>query len=176
MSAKKQQTTGKPKIAYFLRGDEKRVIPYNAIYGANYLVRDVFQPYFNRNLAETDGVINELKELTAKKKDDIRILDTKYLKYCLKLGENEGGIVVKTEDEMKLENKRVSFIRHDCWETGIIYYQIDGRYPEEVFAAMRPHLQYHSQQFEEEGNWVGWYARDLNALRAALEKTGWTVA
>lgn len=176
MYAKKQQQSSNPKIAYFIRGEEKRVIPYNELYDNKYLVRDVFQPYFNRTLAETDGVINELKELTSKKKDDIRTLNSKYLKYCLKMGENEGGIFIKTKEELISEDKEVSFIRHDCWETGIIYYQLEGRYGKEIFDAMRPHLQYHAQEFEEEGNWVGWYTCDRKKVALALQKLGWTIS
>jgi len=140
---------------------------------------DVYIPAFNTTLVTKNDY--DLKKFM-KEIDlvDIRkIIGTENESMLVKWGNNEGDLLVEDRDALLMKEteakKEVNFTRHDCWETGFEFYQLAGRYPAEVFAAMKPELQYHSEEIEEEGNWKGWYTHDTDAVNALLNKIGWSI-
>lgn len=143
-----------------------------------------YKPYFNRVLVtpimqEAVSFCDSIKG----KAVELSVFD-RWLPYMFSLGDNEGAYKVSNADEDRkiafLNAKKVSFIPHECWETGLIWYQLSnaGRYPRDVFEAIKPYLHFHSEQEEEEGNWKGWcfYGSDkLKAIEESLAKVGWSL-
>ena len=174
MSDIKEQT-----LFVVIKEGKKRYVPAEIHNG--YIVRvmyegDLIVPFWNSAVLERFGLLQEVKDLG---EVDIReIFNTKFEPALIKKGENEGGVVVLTEEESRRieshADERIVFLeRHNCWETGLNYYQILGNYPKDVFATMKPLLQYHNEEFEEEGDWKGWYTHDTDGLNDALKKIGY---
>jgi len=130
------------------------------------------QPLFNRDL---------IQELGLKDKDTVgltfgeAVADERISQAMLVMGENKGGLLCEDYEELKRreveEKKEVLFNPHNCWETGLNWYQLVTRVPKEVFSAMG--LRYHSEQEEEEGEWRGWYTMDYKEVSGKLEAIGW---
>jgi len=140
-----------------------------------------YRPLYNANRLTRDNKKEEVLRYNDSFKSAFKLEQLEmYKEYCLVLGDNGDGYFVQDAEKAKQEQvvakKEVSFRVHNCWETGIDWYQLIGRYPENVFAVMRPFLVYHSEEVEEEGNWKGW-ATTHNTLDSeeALLKIGWTI-
>jgi hypothetical protein len=145
--------------------------------------KDFYKPFFNQSAipsSELDG----LKAFVEKNTPDGRnLIGTKYEAWIIRWGANEGDLYVEDNDvarnEELVKNKIVYFRVHNCWETGINWFQLFthlGNYPRDVFAAMKPFLTYHSEQEEEEGNWKGWCTtHNLIDIETALNKIGWKI-
>jgi hypothetical protein len=142
---------------------------------------DVMRPYFDGVLTKKDGVENNIRNSEAHKSFE-KAIELGYEKYLLRF-DNTDTYEIWNSDQRRQEkfeaDKWVYFIRHDCWETGIPWFQLStysGRYPTHVFAAMKPYLRYHSEQEEEEGDWKGWATtHNLNDVQEALQKIGWSI-
>lgn len=139
---------------------------------------DVIVPIFDRGLLESAGLYETLSK---RKSPTIRECQEKgWMQYVLRIGRYNGVEVVNRTEQREqdfLAAKKVTFQSHYCWETGITWYQLIGRYPTEVFSAIRPYLMYHAEQYEEEGNWKGWavgHHATMPDVVAAIEKVGWT--
>lgn len=135
-----------------------------------------YQPFFNPDIVSKKFDRNDFKKKYADL--DIReILGTSAEEFLIKWGANEGGVLVEDANALKAaeveKEKEVVFVPQICWETGLIYYALFGRYPEEVFKQMG--LQFHKEQIEEEGEWKGWYTMNLTAVNFELNKIGWKV-
>lgn len=183
-------------------GQEPRYIPHAAIYNGYLVV--ITQQGRGRSweeggmTADGDGdtwtVWQRYEEVMAPRFDAVRVgamrSEVEKLKtvpdviaagmeqYLLRFGEQEGYTITNYDQEkaQEIEDKKiVEFHSHPCWETGLTWRQLAGRYPEHVFNAMRPHLYYHNEQEEEEGDWKGWAISPENPerLQAALAKIGW---
>lgn len=137
---------------------------------------EVLVPYFNSKKLEELNLIDEAKAL--KNPELKNLIGTKFEIALLKWGMNEYNVFVQSDDEYRTsivnENKTVEFQVHHCWETGLNYYQLSGRYPAEVFAIIKPVLQYHDEQMEEEGEWKGWFTFNIDAVNSRLQKIGWS--
>jgi hypothetical protein len=137
---------------------------------------DVNIPFFNSEKLKSLNLLDKAKKVLTTKTTIEEVIETEFEPALLKWGENEFGYkVVDSEEEKRrevIEKKEVIFTSHHCWETGLIYYQLIGRYPEDVFKAMK--LEYHNEQFEEEGEWKGWYTMSLEEVNERLKKIGWT--
>lgn len=143
---------------------------------------DVLFPLFDRVKLEKAGIFEQVKAVkggaTLEYARENGLMD-----YVARLGTHDGLTLenlTAQESAAFLAAKKVYFREHHCWETGIIWHElVGGRYPADVFNAMRPQLMYHAEQYEEEGNWKGW-AVDHHAkmpdVKKALEKIGWTIA
>lgn len=138
---------------------------------------DVMQPLF-------DGakVTEELK-VRLKSLESIHDVFTAGMEqYLLKFG-THGGYIISNQQEEEMQQiaseKEVSFRVHNCWETGINWYQLIGRYPADVFSEMKAAgLFYHAEQEEdgEEGNWKGWcVTHNLKEIHESLARIGWKI-
>lgn len=143
---------------------------------------DVMKPYFDGELCKKEGVSEKIKQSDAASSFE-KAIELGYEKYLLKFGNTDEYEIWNSDErnyEKFLAEKKVLFATHDCWETGIRWFQlltIKGNYPAEVFNAMRPYLTYHSEQEEEEGEWKGWATtHNTIDIENALAKIGWTVA
>lgn len=133
----------------------------------------ILRPFWDKNLmTPAETAIARTIETFA------QAVEKGYEKYLLRI---EGGAdyTIVDADEAKAkkveDDKIVYFETHPCWETGIVWYELRGRYPEHVFNAMRSILTYHSQQEEEEGDWKGWCVPgSLAYIKEALSEIGWT--
>lgn len=163
------------KTAEFERDGVKRAMPYTSLYNGIYPVHemhggDYIRPYINSVLAQKYGLFDELRAMAKKDDDDIRnIIGTEYEKCLITVGENEDGSTMKV-----VANNEVAFRIHNCWETGLNYYELRGRYEKDVFDVMRPHLAWHGCEQEEEGDWRGWYTLNIDRINKALETIGKT--
>lgn len=140
-----------------------------------------YRPYFNANKLTRDNKKEEVVSYNDSLKSAYKVEQLqKYKEYCLFLGDNGDGYFVEDTEIAKQEKiaaeKKVSFQSHLCWETGITWYQLIGRYPEDVFNKMRPFLAYHNEQEEEEGDWKGWATTHHTLdIEEALKSIGWTI-
>jgi hypothetical protein len=161
---------GRGKLAIIKRGDVKKYIPGMEYYG--YFVQsfyggDLLKPFFDSTAAPE---LNEELKLFLTGETDIReIIGTKFEKCLIKMGENTGGLSCYFEGESPIiQDNVVHATTHYCWETGLNYEQLITRLPENVFKAIRPYIQYHAEEIEEEGDWKGWFITDKDELKRVL--------
>jgi hypothetical protein len=169
-TGKVKETETRPYRVFYKNGDKAKTV-----FGTNwngYFVQsrhngELLVPYF-------DGVkLGEEGKILAKSLDndneeiDIRNLKENYhqLFSCvLRVGDNERVTVLSTDEEnINAHTKEIFFARHYCWETGLNYYRLANKVPKEIFKLLG--LQYHSEQEEEEGEWVGWYTMNPQDIK-----------
>lgn len=135
---------------------------------------DKFLPYFDTDKMTPD----ELATIKKAEYRDVEDVIKAGLQHTLILFAGTESYTVIDADVAKtnkiIEDKIVYFDMHHCWETGLYYYELRGKYPTEVFATMKPELSYHSEEFEEEGNWKGWYTHNLEKIEEKLKPISWT--
>jgi len=163
-----------------LVGDKKKFVPgvlfkgylVNSLYGG-----DVLVPYFNSEVLHELGLVDKVRAL-GNEAEIGSFIGSDVEPALLRLGENPHGRKVLTYDQYQLfifnNTKIVEFITHKCWETGLIYHQLSGHYPTELFAKMKPFLSYHSEELEEEGDWKGWYISE-KGLEETLKSLGFEI-
>lgn len=165
------------------KGAGKKEVKYHANIGGDFDEEEIYErydEYFDTFLMCGEKL--NAAGYTNKDVNDTPLEDrfTKFGEYALQMGENPGGVEVinlsEKEEQEFLENKKATFSVHQCWETGIKFYQLIGKYhlPKEVFSSLG--LRYHSEQQEdmEEGNWKGWYNNSKKEIIEGLSKHGWT--
>lgn len=164
-------------VARIIRPEQNHKFISNAINHNGYLATekyggDLFLAYFNIEKVKELGLETEARAL---KEADVRsLVGTKFEPALIKWGDNGNGLIVQTEDEYRIEKKQVFFEHHHCWELGLNYQQLLGKYPTEVWNLIKPLLAYHSEELEEEGDWIGWYTTNLEEVNNVLQKIGWS--
>jgi hypothetical protein len=158
------------KIVIVKRGDIKKHIPgiaYKGFFVQSYFGGDLLKPYFDSTAAPE--LMTELKSFINQDTDIRDILGTKFEICLMKMGENTGGLSVYFEGESPVLTDNIVYTTiHRCWETGLVYRQLTSRLAENVFKAIKPFLQYHAEEIEEEGDWKGWYITDFNSCKSKL--------
>ena len=141
---------------------------------------DYLKPFFD-NSSIPDKTTRQFIEDNYARKTVQEVIAAGMEKYLLKAA---GGADYTIENEDELRQKQVDEARlvhfqvHNCWETGLNWYQLSGRYPENVFNTMKPFLHYHDKEEEEEGNWKGWCLvgeKSKENIAKALRAIDWNV-
>ena len=135
--------------------------------------REYFAPIFNSEKL-TPAQVAEIRAMEGlhRAEADAKIWSRPdLLAAAFVLGDNGNGRFVKMDQHAR-------FLRHDCWETGMEYYELRTRVPADVFAALRKdaELFYHDHAVEEEGDWKAWCTTDPDAARDVLARFGWEIA
>lgn len=123
-------------------------------------------------------------KLSSKDQDVVRKMSNsdslEFFSHALLLWEGTDEYTVEVYYNYYLEEfwrkKEVVFKPHDCWETGITWYQLVGRYPDNIFNILKPFLRYHTREEEEEGEWIGWaLMHSFDEVNEALQNTEWKI-
>lgn len=164
-----------PPVQVFKDGEKNprylNLDDYNGFAVASRYGGELLKPMYSKRILEEKGWIND--EIIKDDETDIRsLIYTQYEIALIRYDKEVGGVKV-------IREQVVRFIRKNDWETGFDYLTLAYKYPEDIFNVMKPFLQFHSEEIEEEGDWKGWYvirnSPDFDKLKNSLETIGWTI-
>lgn len=126
------------------------------------------RPYFLRAKMEAAGLSQSLLQAAA---DDRSAWAKPEMVACMfEPGDNGYGT------RIEVEPYEVDFRTHNCWETGINYYELRTKdVPKGLFQRLQREasLFNHVEQIEEEGNWRGWCSTNREAIEQVCADYGW---